>query len=278
MPPLSSTSPSSQRSPFIATLCYLSLIVVSIVVYDRFFSNRTPGFSYEEQSCNVMGFNIHGEIVTYVPLEDRSDEGQILSDTVSSEDVVAAIEAAEADPTIKGFLFDIDSPGGSPVAGEEIATAIKALSKPSVAVIRQSGLSAAYWAASATDYIIASANSDVGSIGVTMSYVRNEVTPGYYVQLSSGALKDAGDPDKPLTSQEREVFMRDLQMIHQHFIQAISDNRHLSIPHVTELADGSSMLGILAKDAGLVDAIGGWVEGKKYLADRIGEDITVCWY
>lgn len=50
----------------------------------------------------------------------------------------------------------------------------------------------------------------------------------------------------------------------------------MDIEKVRTLADGSSMLGQMALENGLIDKIGGMNEVKKYLAMKIGDEIEVC--
>ena len=46
---------------------------------------------------------------------------------------------------------------------------------------------------------------------------------------------------------------------------------------IRALADGSSMLGVMALENGLIDRIGGMYEVEQYLSELIGEDVEVCW-
>lgn len=232
-------------------------------------------------SCNVQGTILRGDVVTYISPGDYNDNGDIIVDQGSSEFVVRDIENAEKDDSIKAIIVEIDSYGGSGVAGEEIANALKSAKKPTVALIRNGAASAAYWAATGASRIFASNNSDVGSIGVTMSYldaVEQNKKMGYtYNSLSSGKFKDTGDPDKTLTPEEVKLMMRDVNIMHQNFIKAVSDNRKLDIEKVKTLADGSTMLGEAALQNGLIDQIGGQTEVNQYLKDKIGEDVEICW-
>jgi len=183
-------------------------------------------------------------------------------------------------PLKTAILLEIDSLGGYPVAGEEVANALKNAKKPTVAVIRQTGDSAAYWATTGADRIFASSLSDVGSIGVSMSYLdntkKNEVDGLTYNGLSAGKFKDTGDPDKTLTEEEKRLLQRDLDLLHEKFISAVATNRSLDIEKVRILADGSTMLGDAALANGLIDQIGGIPEAESYLRGIVGEDATVC--
>lgn len=257
---------------------------VSFFVYDSIFYTSYQNTSGGEMSddCNVLGLNIHGDIYTYLVRDESGYLTEDYLDATGSEDILASLEEAENDPTVLGIMLDIDSYGGLPVAGEEMAKALRAFEKPVVAFIRQSGISAAYWVASGADYIFASENSDVGSIGVTMSYLentkQNEDSGLKYIELSSGKYKDAGDPDRILREEEKEILLRDVLLVHENFIRAISENRNLPIEKVRAIADGSTVLGAQAKNLGLVDEIGGYKEAKEYLSKIIGQKAEVCWW
>jgi signal peptide peptidase SppA len=236
------------------------------------------------ESCNVAGIELHGSLYTYL-LEQTVDEyGNKIgsdSDAVSSENIIWSIEQANLNDNVKAILVEVDSAGGSPIAGEEVLNAIKNSKKPVVALIRERGLSASYLAISSADRIWASKYSDVGSIGVTMSYLNNTEKnrkDGYiYERLSVGKFKDTGSPDLPLTKEEKDLFMRDLNIMYENFVKDVSVNRNIPIEKVKNFADGSSVLGEQAKELGLIDEIGGIDEVKKYLEGQIGETIEVCW-
>ena len=236
------------------------------------------GSDYE--NCNVYGINLHGTLLTYVP-EHAEGDSYFNYDVTSSESVTNIIRHVNMDPDMKAMVIEVDSIGGSPVAGEEIANAIKNSKKPVIAFIRDIGVSAAYWAISPADKILASRNSDVGGIGVTASYLSNagnNQKEGYsYEVLSSGKYKDSGSPDKALTAEERALILRDVNIIHDNFVEDVSLNRDISREIVGSIADGSSVLGDKAKSLGLIDEIGGLDEAKAILKDMIGESPEICW-
>jgi signal peptide peptidase SppA len=237
-------------------------------------------YSSEESNCSVLGINLHGYLATYIT-SDGIKASNYSSDVVASEDIVAKIEDANKNEKIKAIIIEVDSSGGSPVAGEEIATAVKDSQKPVVAFIRDIGASSAYWAISSADKIFASKNSDVGSIGVTLSFLNNankNIKDGYvYEELSSGKYKNSGSPDKPLTEEERALFMRDINVMYNNFIKTISENRKIPLDKVKSFSDGSTVLGEQAKSLGMIDEIGGLKEVQKYLEEKIGEKPEVCW-
>ncbi|MEI8124000.1 MAG: S49 family peptidase, partial [bacterium] len=149
--------------------------------------------------------------------------------------------------------------------------------------IRSAGTSAGYLIATGANTIVASPWSDVGGIGVTMSYVENvnqNAEQGLdYVSLSSGKYKDYADPNKLLTKDERALLERDLAIFHQNFIQEVSVNRKLTVDFVTNLADGSSMPGSLALQNKLVDQVGDEETVRSLFAQKLKiplSDVVFC--
>ena len=235
------------------------------------------GNSYVGDGCTVAGVQFHGDLYTYYDPELQSTD-----DIASSEDISYYLSLAEDTPNIEVILLEIDSYGGTPVASQELADTLQTyVTKPVVVQIRQSGLSGAYWVASAGDYIFASALSDIGSIGVTMSYLDesklNEKDGYTYNQISSGKFKDSGDPQKVLTAEEKAIFQRDVDITHAAFVTAVAVNRGMDSEAVRSLADCSSMMGEMALENGLIDEVGGYYEILDYIEGAYGVDPMVCW-
>ena len=189
--------------------------------------------------------------------------------SVSSETIVKFIEEAEENSAVKVIVLEINSPGGSAVASDEIAIAIKETEKPVIALIREVGASGGYWIASATDHIIANRMAITGSIGVISSYIEfSELMNRYgigYERLVAGELKDVGTPFRKLKSNEKAIFQSKIDTIHDYFIQEIANNRKMESKEVKKLATGEFFLGVEALDLGLVDQLGGKKELETYI-------------
>jgi len=268
--------PKLQYAREILVVAILGLIVLVIVIGGGIRLSQYQ--SQQSRSCNVAVAQLYGGVVYYA-----NEGGNNASDTLdqtASEDVRHEIEAADADPSIKAILLQIDSYGGDPVGGEDIATALRHASKPTVALVADEGDSAAYWAATGAQVIFASANSSLADIGVTQSYLnqtkqdqQNGLT---FVPLTAGQYKDMGNPDVPLTPAEKALLQRDLNITMQNFIDTVAQNRNLSVASVTAIANGSSMLGKMALQDGLIDKIGNIYDVESYLKGKIGSDVTLC--
>lgn len=266
--------------------CLLAILVVLgaalLFLEEDLFGGRAQAEAWTPApGCNVVGIAVRGPIT--VSAGGRLPE-ECLYDCLnmtSSDEVIEYLKEARENDNIKAILIDIESEGGEPVPSEEIAAAIAQTGKPSVAWVRQIAVSGAYWIASAADTIVASANSDVGSIGVSMSYLdfasQNQEEGLNYNSLTSAKYKDTGNPYQPLTQDEKDLIIRDLTITHENFVGAVAANRGLSYADVNELADGSTMLGAMALEKGLIDIIGGQKEAYETLEAQIGEEPVVCW-
>jgi len=270
----------------------ISIIIGGIIVFS-YINNKSQNSSTQDSSvsdfnsssddanCNVQGINIHGSVVTYTSNDSYNDQDKVMYDQTSADSVLYYIDNAQNKDNIKAIVVEVDSGGGSPVAGEEISNAIKNSSKPVVAYIRDVGASAAYWAISGADRIFASKNSNVGSIGVTQSYLSNvgkNQKDGYtYIELTSGKYKDTGSPDKVLTDEEKSLLQRDINIMYNNFVADVAQNRGITVKVVKSFADGSTVLGAKAKSLGMIDEVGGLPEVEKYLETKIGEKPNICW-
>ena len=148
--------------------------------------------------------------------------------------------------------------------------------KPKFALIRSAGDSAAYWIASAADKVFAVETSDVGSIGVTGSYVSDAAQASQdgqqFVSLASGPYKDTGNPAKPLTAADRAYLMKGVLQEFDVFVASVAEHRHMPLAKVKEIADGSSMLGDEAVAEGLIDSAGGRAALWKEVSSAIGSE------
>ncbi|MBI2129310.1 signal peptide peptidase SppA [Candidatus Woesearchaeota archaeon] len=256
-------------------------VVIVVLAILGFFSLMFAGIAALLSSAPVESGNAAVIPIKGIIMADES-YGSFGSIVASSTKVIENIDKADKNPNVKAIIFDINSPGGSAVASDEIAARIKKLSKPTVAVIREEGASGAYWVASAADYIIANRMSITGSIGVLGSYLdisgflnRHNVT---YQRLVSGSEKDIGSPLKNLTAEERGIMQEKLDKIHRIFIDEVAQNRLLTNEEASEISTGVFFLGMEALDLGLVDELGDMESAKQYLANTLNITISAFGY
>ncbi len=266
--------PEENRSVFPYVLVGLALVAIFIGLPVLFLVIFSGPSTYG--SGNVAVIPIDGIIMT----SGGSSFGEKYA---GSDDIVKYIEEASSDSSVDAIVLEINSPGGSAVASDEIAIVVKNVDKPVVALIREAGASGGYWIASSADYIVANRMSITGSIGVISSYLEfsgfmDKYGVGYE-RLVAGSHKDLGTPFKALDFEEREILEKKLARIHTFFIEEVALNRKMDVETVRELATGEFYLGVEAHELGLVDELGGSAEVEKFLSSKHGlTDISYVRY
>ncbi|NYB52139.1 MAG: signal peptide peptidase SppA [Methanobacteriaceae archaeon] len=205
-----------------------------------------------------------GGTVAVVPIQGQIGYGSanvLGGSVVNPEKIKTQIRNAEEDSSVRAILLDINSPGGTPVASEEIMNAVKNSKKPVVSWISDSGASGAYLAATGSDKIVASNSSMVGSIGVIMDLTNlSELYEKLGVNRSSitaGKYKDMGADYKNLTPEEQSILQSMVNENYDNFMTIVAENRNLSKDYVSSIAEGRIYTGKQAKDLKLIDEIGG---------------------
>ncbi len=170
------------------------------------------------------------------------------------------LEQIKADKQIKAIILEINSPGGGVVASMEISDKLRSLNLPTVAWIRDMGLSGGYWVASSSDYIIAHPASLVGSIGTTAAYLEFagllqsfNIT---YRNITSGKYKDLGSPLKELSGEEEDLLHLKINKLTDIFVNSVSQKRNLTNSQLSKIKTGEYFLGIEAIELNLVDELG----------------------
>ncbi len=182
----------------------------------------------------------------------------------SSQSIVEQIENANANNAVKAIVLEINSPGGTVVASEEIARAVEAADKPVISWLREVAASGGYWIAASSDYIIADPATITGSIGVTSSYLEfSGLIEQYGVKYRSikfGEYKEAGSPYSELTPSERSMLQSKVNLIGEMFVDHVAKARQLPREKIKSLATGEIFLGVEALRQGLVDELGSKAE------------------
>jgi signal peptide peptidase SppA len=156
-----------------------------------------------------------------------------LSGLRSYVDIQQEIEDAATDPTIKGILLEIDSPGGEVAGAFDVADTVYSAraTKPLIAVANNDAFSAAYLLASAAQRIYVSRTSGVGSVGVIVSHLDvsgNDEKMGYrYTIVSAGARKADFNPHAPLSEEAKSVLEGEIARTYGLLVNTVARNRGL---------------------------------------------------
>jgi protease IV len=187
-------------------------------------------------------------------------EGEIQSKM--ADGVLEKLKQAEKDSRVVGILLDVDSPGGAVVPSQEMYDAVNAVkvAKPVVAYVRSVAASGAFYTIAPASKIVANRGSMLGSVGVIMSsfeatdlFAWLKLKP---VTLKTGKLKDAGNPARPWTDEDKAYLQNMIDQTRGQFVSDVKTARNLPDITMNHLADGRVVLGTEALDLKLIDQLG----------------------
>lgn len=219
----------------------------------------------------VVVAGVHRVVVGLRPAVGIIQIDGVITDSLPYLDVIREYEREDR---IKAVVVRLDSPGGKVAPSQEIYDALLELKKkkPVVASLGALGASGAYYIACAADAIYALPGTMTGSIGVIMEFFdaseglrRFGITAN---SITSGSLKDAGSPFRPMTDAEKAYFKDLVDDVHVQFVDVVSSARKMKPESVRPIADGRVFTGRQAMKLGLVDRLGGLRDAVREAARR----------
>ena len=187
----------------------------------------------------------------------------VFASGAASRAIVQMLDRAQRDDAVRAVILELDTPGGSVVASDEVHAKVMTLrgaGKHVVALMTQTAASGGYYIAAATERIIADPTTVTGSIGVIVALPNLEELSRKLgirtVIFKSGAFKDLGNPNRPMTPQEAAIFQQLVDEAYARFVDVVARGRKMDRAKVLHLADGRIYTGRQALQAGLVDAMG----------------------
>ena len=173
---------------------------------------------------------------------------------------------ATEDGSVKAIVILIDTPGGSVTASDEIYKRIKKLKNekkvPVVVAMRGMATSGGYYAACASDYIVAERSTLTGNIGVLLPHFNlSKLLDKYGVEentiVSTGAtFKNAGSMFKPQDHDDNVYFQEIADSAFTLFKAVVSDGRKGRLHgKIDDIANGKAYTAQQALDYGLIDEI-----------------------
>lgn len=195
---------------------------------------------------------------------------------ITSEGTIQWLEALRTDPSVRGVLLRIDSPGGDALASDLIHREVQRLGKEKPVVVSMGDVAASggYYMAAPADSIFAEVGTITGSIGVLGVKLN---LSGLYERLGiakegiqKGARAGLFSDAHGLSSDERAALRQEMDAFYATFLERVSDGRNLTTAEVDSIAQGRIWSGRRAQAVGLVDRVGGPLEALRDLAKRAG--------
>ncbi len=197
--------------------------------------------------------------------------------TINVDNFQRSLNRALNDNNVKAIVVRINSPGGSAATSDAIWQLIQEAreQKPVVASMGAVAASGGYYIAMAAETIVADRTTITGSIGVIG--LRFDAT-----RLLEDRLKLDYDeirfhdnanwlsPTRPLSASQRDAFSFFIDDAYDKFLARVSESRGMSVEDIHEVAQGRVWSGEDARNAGLIDAVGGLDMAIQFAADKAG--------
>lgn len=258
------------KTPLVLVLCLAASLSCACAPRFKLFSDAAEPlqeFVLEGKAADkVLLLPIQGFIW------DEPKQGLFRSRPSVVQEVVSQLKLAERDERIKAVVLRIDSPGGTSTASDllyhELAAFKARTGKKVVAAFMGLAASGGYYAALASDAIVACPTTVTGSVGVV--FFRPRVVGlmdkiGVEVEISkSGRNKDMGSPFREPTEEERALMGSMIKSLADRFLALVKERRTIADKDLATIATARVFSAEEAKALGLVDRIG-------YLEDAVGQ-------
>jgi protease-4 len=204
--------------------------------------------------------------IAVIPLSGTiTTEGSSLfsGSTITPELVRNYLTRVEKDKAVKAIVFRIESPGGEIAPSQEILWEIERVKETKHIVVSMGGTAASggYYISTKADKIVALPTTMTGSIGVISQVINvEELFEKLGIQIETfkgGKYKDMYSGYREMTPEEKEIMQGMVDEYYELFVDVVAEGRELSKDEVRDLATGQIYTGTVAKELGLVDALGG---------------------
>ncbi len=188
------------------------------------------------------------------------------------------ISKARKDKRVKAIVLRVNSPGGSPIASENILRELelaKEEGKPVVVTMGDYAASGGYYISCNADHIIAEPNTLTGSIGVFLMLPNFNGLLKEHIGWNFDTVKTTKystglNTYYPVDAEETAFLNHTTQNYYSMFKNRVSEGRELDLDKVEEIAQGRVWSGTDALEIGLVDEIGGLEEALVKAAELSG--------
>jgi protease-4 len=192
------------------------------------------------------------------------------------------IKEITKEPSNKGILLVVNSPGGSVYTSDELYYALmdykQATNRPIYCYFESYACSGGYYISMAANEIYSNRNTWTGSIGVISQMY--DLTGLYEklgikeVDITSGRNKAMGSSGQTLTEEQHAIMQSLVDEAYEQFVGIVAQGRGMSVEKVKEIADGRVLSASQALNWKLIDGISRYDEYQKHISDQLGNDIT----
>ncbi len=239
-----------------------------------------------ESENKILVVPIHGIILDNVAPNSPTDWFSYIAATYGYE-VKQILQDAAYDPSVRGVVLEIKSPGGTINGSKAISDGIdfyrKETNNPVIAHIEGTGASGAYWVATSANAIIVDYGSLLGSIGVITgpfkyyddvvaesgSFSTVQTIGGIETSyIYAGKYKNFGTPYEEMPGEAREIFQQGVNREYDLFVKHVAESRNISEERIREEIGGMIYSASQAVDLKLADKAGSRESAYRDVAKR----------
>lgn len=196
-----------------------------------------------------------------------------------TEDMSQWLKDADKNPNIAGILLEMESGGGEVNGTQQLGDVIAGIKKPVGAFVKGMAASAAYWAASAADFIMMEKGpvSEVGSIGVLMVHgelATHETRNGVkwtLIRAEGSESKALMNPYEPISEELIATAKAEMKPMRDQFVKTVKKNRAGKLSEdegeITRIFSGEMFGAKEAIKLGLADSAGSFIDALKAVWD-----------
>ncbi len=246
--------------------------------------HRVDGGEYLAFVRDESPKRMHGDKVAVIVARGSIMDGDHPAGVIGGDSTAALIRKARNDEDVKAIVLRVDSGGGSAFASEIIRREFelaRAANKPVVVSMGSVAASGGYWISTASDEIWASPTTITGSIGIFGMFPTFEKPLAKHAGVHTDGVATtpfAGiTPERQLDPAVARVLQTTIEHGYREFLARVAAARNMTTEQVDAVAQGRVWSGVDAKDAGLVDQLGGLQDAIASAAKRaeLGDDYAV---
>ncbi len=197
-------------------------------------------------------------------IQDTGNASPFLSVGYNHQLFMGQLNDLYEDPSIKGVVLSVNTPGGGVVESSDIYDAIRLIQEerevPVYVAMGGMAASGGYYVSAPADKIFVHPETITGSIGVIMENINfAKLAEKYGIDfntIKTGPYKDIMSASREMTDEERDMLQEMLNDSYDRFVDIIVDGREMSEEAVRKVADGRILNGRQAIEAGLADDYG----------------------
>ncbi len=227
-----------------------------------------------------------GDGVGVVVAEGEITDGAAPAGAIGGRSTAELIRRAREDEKIKAIVLRVNSPGGSAFGSELVRHELelaRTAGKPVVVSMGNVAASGGYWISMAADEVIADEATVTGSIGVFAILPTAEKaleklsvnTGGYTTTWLGGGY----DPRRALDPRFEQLIQGSINNVYSEFTTKAATARKTTPDKIDAVAQGRVWTGAQAKERGLIDRTGSFIDAIKSAAAKakLPEDARVTY-